>query len=78
MAQALAGDYFSIYIVDPDTDEFVEYSATQEYNDLEVEKSGGDFFNVSRKNMERVIFSDDKERFLGTFYKEKVMSIPDW
>ena len=75
VAQALAGDYFSIYIVDPDTDEFVEYSATQEFNDLEVEKSGGDFFNVSRKNMERVIFSDDKERFLGTFYKEKVMSI---
>ena len=48
VAQALAGDYFSIYIVDPDTDEFVEYSATQEFNDLEVEKSGGDFFNVSR------------------------------
>ena len=67
--------YFSIYIVDPDTDEFVEYSATQEFNDLEVEKSGGDFFNLSRKNMERLIFSDDKERFLGTFYKEKVMSI---
>ena len=75
VAQALAGDYFSIYVVDPDTDEFIEYSATEEYDDLGVEKSGNDFFNLSRKNMERLIFCDDRERFLGTFYKEKVMSI---
>ena len=75
VAQALAGDYFSIYIVDPDTDRFVEYSATKEYDDLGVEKAGEDFFSLSRKNMERLIFADDRERFLGTFYKEKVMSI---
>ena len=75
VAQALAGDYFSIYIVNPDTDRFVEYSATQEHDDLGVERAGEDFFNVSRKNMRRLIYSGDKERFLGTFYKEKVMSI---
>lgn len=75
VAQALAGDYIGIYIVDPDTEKFVEYSATKEYDKLGVEKSGGDFFALSRKNMERLIFSEDRERFLGTFYKEKVMSI---
>ena len=77
VAQALAGDYFSIYIVDPDTDQFVEYSATKAYDDLGVEKAGDDFFNVSRKNMDRLICDEDRERFLGTFYKEKVMSILD-
>ena len=75
VAQALAADFFSIYIVDPDTDQFVEYSAMKEFDDLGVERSGGDFFNLSRKNMARVIYIDDKERFMGTFYKEKVMSI---
>ena len=75
VAQALAGDYFSIYIVDPDTDKFVEYSATREYDELGVEKAGEDFFNLSRRNMERLIYPGDRERFLGTFYKEKVMSI---
>ncbi len=75
VAQALAGDYFSIYIVDPDTDKFVEYSATKESDDLGVEKGGDDFFNVSRKNMSQLIHADDRDRFLGTFYKEKVMSI---
>ena len=75
VAQALAGDYIGIYIVNPDTEKFVEYSATKEYAELGVEKSGEDFFSLSRKNMERLIFSEDRERFLGTFCKEKVMSI---
>ncbi len=75
VAQALAEDYFSIYIVEPDTDTFVEYSATEEYNKFGVDKAGENFFDVSRKNMERLIYSEDRDRFLGTFYKEKVMSI---
>ena len=75
VAQALAGDYICIYIVDPDTERFVEYSATEEYNRLGVEKSGEDFFSLSWKNIERLIFPGDRERFLGTFFKEKVISI---
>lgn len=75
VAQALAGDYFCIYIVDPDTDKFVEYSATKEYDNLGVEKEGDSFYEASRSNMERLIFIEDKDRFLGTFYKEKIMSI---
>ena len=75
VAQALAGDYFSIYIVEPDTDKFEEYSSTRDYETLGVQKSGEDFFNVSRTNMSRLIFAEDRERFLGTFYKEKVMFI---
>ena len=75
VAQALAGDYFSIYVVDPDTDQFVEYSSTEEYDNLGVEKAGEDFFNLSRKNMDRLICSEDRERFLRIFHKDKVMSI---
>ena len=75
VAQALAGDYFCIYIVDPDKDKFVEYSATKEYIDLGVEKEGDSFFDLSRRNMGRLIFADDKERVLETFCKEKIMSI---
>ncbi len=75
VATALAGDYFSIYVVDLDTDRFVEYSATKEFDTLGVEKNGEDFFNLSRRNMLRLIYEDDRERFMGTFYREKVMSI---
>ena len=38
VAQALAKDYFSIYVVDPDTDEFVEYSSTEESDALGVDR----------------------------------------
>ena len=75
VARALAGDYFSIYVVNPDTDHFIEYSSAEEYDQLGVEKEGDDFFEVSRRNMGRIIFPEDRDRFLGTFYKEKVMSI---
>ena len=75
VATALAGDYFSIYVVDLDTDHFVECFATEEFDRLGVEKVGEDFFNLSRRNISRLIYEDDRERFMGTFYREKVMSI---
>lgn len=75
VAQALAGDYFSIYVIDPDTDRFFEYNSVEEYEKLEIEKSGEDFFNLSRRNMARVIYPGDKERFLAIFTKEKIMEI---
>ena len=75
VATALAGDYFSIYVVDLDTDHFVEYFAIEEFDRLGVEKVGEDFFNLSRRNISRLIYEDDRERFMGTFYREKVMSI---
>ncbi|MBR4456646.1 MAG: response regulator [Solobacterium sp.] len=75
VAQALAGDYFSIYIVDPDTEKFSEYSATAEYSDLGVEKGGEEFFAVSRRNMSRLIYEEDRVRFMDAFTKDRLMSI---
>ena len=75
VAQALAGDFFSTYVVDPATDHFMLYSSTGEYDELGVEQEGDDFFNVSRRNMARLIYEEDRDRFMGTFTKEKIMSI---
>ena len=75
VAQALAVDYFSIYVVDPDTERFVEYSGTSEYHGLGIEKSGEDFFNLSRQNMERLIYPEDRDRFMEVFTLERVMKI---
>ena len=75
VAQALAADYFSIYVVDPDTERFIEYSATEQYDELGVEKEGENFFELSRRNMNRLIYDEDRDRFMGTFTKEKIMDI---
>ena len=75
VAQALAGDFFCTYVVDPATDHFEQYSSTEEYDDLGIEREGDDFFNICRKNMERVVYEEDRDRVMGTFTKEKLMSI---
>ena len=75
VAQALAGDYFSIYVVDPDTERFVEYSSSVEFDRLGVEKAGGDFFELSRRNIETRISPEDRDRFLAVFTRERVMEI---
>ena len=75
IAQALAADYFCIYIVDPVTEAFVEYSSSDEYAQFGIEKSGNDFFALSRKNVDRLIYPADRDRFMAVFTKERVMSI---
>ena len=73
IAQALSQDYFSIYYVDTETDWFVEYSAYDEYQDLDIGKSGDDFFNLSRKNVLRVMYPEDQPTFLSVFTKENIL-----
>lgn len=73
IAQALSQDYFSIYYVDTESDWFVEYSSYKEYQNLGIEKSGENFFELSHQNILRVIHPEDQERFLMVFTKENVM-----
>ena len=73
IAEALAADYFSIYYVDTETDRFIEYSADAEYDSLGIEKEGDDFFNLSRKNIARVVHPDDLDKVLSAFTKENLL-----
>lgn len=75
VAQALAGDYFSIYVVDPDTEAFVEYSSSEEYKNLGIETQGANFFELSRRNIEALIYPEDRDRFMAVFFRERVLKI---
>ena len=75
VAQALAQDFFSIYVVDPDTELFVEYSLAKEYEELGIGKAGDDFFDVSRKNIDRLIYPEDRDRIMAVYRKERILSI---
>ena len=77
IAKALAADYFCIYYVNTETDRFLEYSSDPEYSALDIEKNGRDFFGVSRRNAEHVIYSGDRERFMRVFTKENIMEALD-
>ena len=74
IAKALAKDYFCIYYVNLETNHFVEYSADDSYHSLKIEKDGGDFFELSRENFERVGHPEDVDMFLGAFTKENILA----
>ena len=44
IAEAFLGAFSSIYIVNTDTNEYQWYSINAEFNSLEIEQTGRDFF----------------------------------
>ena len=70
---ALTGDLICIYTVDPATDHYVEYSATEDYDELGISKEGDNFFSSSLKNAENTVYEEDLLRFRALFSKEKVL-----
>ena len=71
---ALSGDYLSLYSIDPDTGNYVEYNATNEYETLGLSKQGTDFFGQAAVNGKRVIWPEDLPEYLSRFTKENVLA----
>ncbi len=73
IARALASDYYNIYVIDLDTDQFIEYSSRIGGEELSVIRRGTDFFGaVNRDTMTR-IYEEDRTPFLNLFSKESVI-----
>jgi EAL domain-containing protein (putative c-di-GMP-specific phosphodiesterase class I) len=72
IARALATDYYNIYVVDLETDKFVEYSSLVGRQDMAVERHGEDFFESSRRDAHR-IYEEDRETFFAAFSKENIV-----
>jgi hypothetical protein len=70
---AISGDYLSLYSVDPETDHYIEFTASPEYEQLGIAKEGADFFRNSVENTRKLIHPDDLAKFLSGFTKEKVL-----
>ena len=70
---ALSGNYICIYMVDPETDDFIEYNASSDYEGIGFSKHGTDFFNIALEESNRAIYSDDVDYFQKAFTKENVL-----
>ena len=73
IAKALAADYYNIYVVDLDTDRFIEYSNAFGGGEMAVERRGENFFEEVLPR----IYVKDRERFLSSFTKEKIVETLD-
>lgn len=74
VANALSSDYVHLYYVDINTEKYIEYSPNTKKNDFIIERHGNCFFEKSKKEARKYIYENDRETFLTSFTKEKVLS----
>ena len=72
---ALTGNFICVYVVDPETDHYREFSATDSYVESFAQaKEGVDFFEKVREVARTYIHPKDLKRFLKVFTKENIMA----
>lgn len=77
IAHSLAARYDTIYYVDSYTKEYMEFSASDLYNDLHVPKEGCDFYEESYKNVNKFVHPEDKYSMLNVLRPEYMASLLD-
>lgn len=73
IARAMAADYYNIYVIDLDTDDYIEYSSQVGGEELSVKRRGVDFFASAKRDTMTRIYDEDREPFLALFTKENVV-----
>lgn len=71
---ALTGDLICVYIVDPETGSYREYSASEGFEAFAIAKEGADFFSTTREQSRKHVYPEDLDRFLSMCNKEDVLS----
>ncbi len=77
LAQSLSSDYESLYYVDIDNDDFIEFSREGAGNRLSIERHGEKFFDKVSKDVGTFIYEDDREDFYRVFTKEDILATLD-
>ena len=70
---ALSEGYIVMYLVDPDTDNYIEYNATGDFHNLGIAQRGEDFFTQSINNGKKLVYPEDLPLYLSQFNKDNVM-----
>ena len=73
IARSLAADYYNIYLIDLDTNNYIEYSSQVGGEQISLERHGEDFFESARRDTMTRIYEEDREPFLALFTKENVL-----
>ena len=72
IVNALSDNYFNLYYVDIETDDYVEYGIRNEVGQSTIEKRGKKFFDSVRKNVDEFIYEEDREKFIEALDKENL------
>ena len=73
IAGALAADYYNLFVIDLDTNDFTEYSSQVGGEEMTVVRHGEDFFESAKRDTMTRIYEEDRETFLKWFTRENVL-----
>ena len=62
IAERLAAHYDLIYYIDCKTSDYAEFSTKKKSGRLKIQDEGDDFFAIAARNMDRLIYSEDRNR----------------
>jgi diguanylate cyclase (GGDEF) domain len=71
---ALAGDYLSIFVVDPQTGQYRELSSNPDYESFSRTREGQDFYADAKEQALTVLYQEDQSRFISALNKENVLA----
>ena len=75
IAEGLAEQYGMIYYIDTETDDYIEFTAAQEYKKFNINPEGSDFFGTSQRNVSQIIHPDDRKRVFEALNKETMLGV---
>jgi EAL domain-containing protein (putative c-di-GMP-specific phosphodiesterase class I) len=73
IARALAADYYNLYVIDLDTNDYTEYYSKVGGEEMTIVRHGKEFFESARRDTMTRIYEEDREPFLKLFTKENVL-----
>ena len=73
ITRALAADYFRIYYVNTETDNFLEYNTGEGAADTGMEKGGARFFERFRENIQNTVVPEDRDRVSAALEKRTLL-----
>ena len=77
IANALSSNYFDLFYVDVETEDFDQYRSNDQYGGLDMKRHGRDFFSASRRDAVQLLHPDDSDYFVRAFTKQNVVQAID-
>lgn len=71
---ALAGDFFCIYVVNPKTGQYREFSSTTGFNMFDLPADGQDFFAAFREQAVSIVYPEDQNRFVSMLTRDNILT----
>ncbi len=74
IAEILAVNYDVIYYVDANDSSYISYECRNIYGEVEVQKSGNDFFEDSRNDISNIVHKNDRDFVLRFIDRDHIIS----